>query len=241
MLTPYTLTILRMIGLQFFVVGNLSIDMNGIMPDEVINSLDDINILSDLHLLAIQTGNGQAAHGRTIHLLDNLRIDVKACFVADLEWMLDNKIYLHGTIVIRTVIQPYRGMGTEIETGTKQSIILAVRTNPADVKDGEISMGTMFDSQRLAVGIDNLGKVAVKHILEGDIHIVIQRNNFSSMLLQFGIGFYRLHSFCCSKCNMSILIVTLWIVNNQNIYLVSGQTPNNVHTLLLAFTVINLL
>ena len=206
------------------------------MLDKVINRLDNINILSDLHLLAIQTGNGQAAHGWSVHLLDNLRINVRNNSIVDLKGMLDIKEYLHGTIVLITIVQPTRCFRTEIESGTKQTVISAVRTKLANVKDGEIGMGTMLDSQRLAVGIDNLGEITVKYILEGDIHIVIQRNNVGSMLLQFCIGFYRLHTSSCSKCDMGIFVITLWIVNNQNIYLVGSQTPDNVHPFLLTFT-----
>jgi len=88
---------------------------------------------------------------------------IKACFVADLEWMLDIKIYLHGTIVLRTIIQPCGGMGTEIKSGTEKTLILAGLTKLADIKGGELGMGTVLNNQRFTLIINNFRAICLEN------------------------------------------------------------------------------
>jgi len=68
-----------------------------------------------------------------------------------------------GTIVLRTIIQPCGGMGTEIKSGTEKTLILAGLTKLADIKGGELGMGTVLNNQRFTLIINNFRAICLEN------------------------------------------------------------------------------
>ena len=78
-------------------MGNLAVDGNGVVFDKIINSLDDINILTNLHLLTVQACKRKSTHGRCIKFLLDFGVYILHT-VGNLERTLDIQIHPHNMI-----------------------------------------------------------------------------------------------------------------------------------------------
>ena len=96
---PKTLTIIGVVILQLLIPGNHSPDLFRTVLDKFIDSLDMADQLSDLNLMAIETLDGQATHGRRVHLIADLAIDVEMDIICNLKWMLYIQIAFHHMII----------------------------------------------------------------------------------------------------------------------------------------------
>ncbi len=155
MLAPYLQAILGMIGLQFRILGHQLFGKRQVLGYKVVNSLDIINILANLHLLTIQASKRETTHSGGVQLFLDLGIDIPYT-VGNLKRMLDIQIDFHDAVAIRTVIQPTWGLGSEVESGSEQAVILAVSANLIDAELGKVGMGSVLDYKRTALFIYNL-------------------------------------------------------------------------------------
>ena len=86
--------------LQFFVVSHQLLNLFRMMFNQVLNSLDMVNILTNLHRLVIEPCKGKATQDRRVHLILESNIDVGVNTIIQRKRMFDVKEYLHHTIIV---------------------------------------------------------------------------------------------------------------------------------------------
>ena len=84
----------------------------------------------------------------------------------------------NGTLI---GVQPSRSSRAEIETGTKQAVILRVFSDMTHIESGKVGTSTMLNNQRTACFINNLARFQLLRLIERIELAVAMRNDLSDI------------------------------------------------------------